>query len=44
MFEGEWIWLLSLLVLAPSFSGIEDGRRGSLAEVLEENLESDLKL
>lgn len=28
IFEGEWIWLLSLLVSAPLFAGIENGRRG----------------
>lgn len=37
MFQGEWIWLLSLLVVAPLFADIENGRRGSLTEILEEN-------
>lgn len=44
MFEGEWIWLLSLLVLAPFFADIENGRRGISFRNTGRKLKSDLKL
>lgn len=44
IFEGEWIWLLFLLVLAPLFAGIEDGRRGISYRNIGRKIKSDMKL
>jgi len=42
IFEREWIWLLSLLILAPLFAGIENGRREVSCRNIGRKLKSDL--